>query len=179
MRNCISFLITVLLVGSITSCTTNGASSTGNSEVVLYEADLQVANTETDTVVDTLKQGPFYKQVSSYRNDDNGGYEEYRLTMNLYKEDIPNGQGELCHGTLVLYVKTPDNTEGIEVARRIISQVETAEGDTALLRMSSSEERPQIFDAMLVYNRADYTYSLEMSAPGSLEDLMENRITLQ
>lgn len=177
MRNYILFLVAVMLTGCIVSCTTNGTSSAESAEVVLHEPDLQVA--DMDATVDTLKHGPFYKQVSSYRIDDNGGYEEYRLTMNLYSEEIPDGQGGLCYGTLVLYVKTPDNTEGVEVARRIVSQVETIEGDTVLLHMSSSEERPQTFSATLVYDSKNYTYLLDMSAPGGLEDLIENRITLQ
>ena len=86
MRKYILFLLTVMLAGCIVSCTTNGASSAESAEVVLHEPDLQVA--DTDATVDTLKHGPFYKQVSSYRIDDNGGYEEYRLTMNLYSEEI-------------------------------------------------------------------------------------------
>lgn len=177
MKKYILFLLTVMLAGCIVSCNTNGASSSESAEVVLHEPDLLVA--DADAAVDTLKHGPFYKQVSNYRVDDNGGYEEYRLTMNLYSEEIPDGQGGLCYGTLVLYVKTPDNTEGIEVARRVVSQVETIEGDTVLLRMSSSEERPQTFGATLVYDSKNYTYLLDMSAPGGLEDLIENRITLQ
>lgn len=176
MKRYTSLLLIIILIGNLAACTTKSTSPT-NREVALRESEQQVFDTELQ--IDTLKNGPFYKQVSCFKNDDNGGYEEYRLTMNLYKEDIPNGKNAPCYGTLVLYVKTPDNTEGIEVSRRIIDQVLQLEDNIAQLNMSSSEERPQTFNATIIYNQEDYTYSLQMSAPNSLEDLMENHIRLQ
>lgn len=177
MRHCILLLTIIISISFLTACTAKQASSTSGSEEILRYSDSQSILIESS--LDTLKNGPFNKQVSIFVNDDNGGYEEYRLTMNLYKKDIPDGKDSECHGTLVLYVKTPDNTEGIEVSRRLINQVDQIEENIAELHMSSSEERPQTFKATLTYNPEDYTYSLKMSVPASLEDLMANQLTLQ
>lgn len=176
------YLLIVISICAVcfSACTSSGNKETVSSEVPLYGSDLKKENQQPQTpLTDTIVQGPFNKEVSFQRTDDNGGFEEYRLKMNFYEGNIPHKNGELCYGILSLYIKTPENTEGVEVARRIITNVVSIEAETAQLTMSDNEERPQNFAATITYNPKDYTYKLQMEANPTLEDLIENNITLQ
>lgn len=177
----ILYLILGICAGWLTACSSNGNKTEETTEVPLFASELQKnAPQQSTEVVDSVSQGPFNKVVSFQRPDDNGGYEEYRLKMDLYKGDVPDRNGDLCYGILSLYVKTPENTEGVEVARRVITQVIAIEDASAELVMSGSEENAITFKALVTYHPEDYTYDLQMDAdPAQLEDLMENSITLR
>lgn len=163
---------------ALTACMSNGNKEQASTEIVIRESELAPSE-HSDIAIDTPPSGPFYKLVTFQKMDDNGGYEEYRLTMNLYEPNVPDEQGTLTHGTLALYVKTPENTEGIKVAQRIIDRVKSLDNLSAVLEMASSGEKPTYFDATLTYDSIAHTYQLNMQAPTQLEDLIENKLILQ
>ena len=165
---------------TLMACTPTPPPRQENSEIVIRESDMvetpiQVTNTE----VDSLAQGPFYKYALYRKAGDNGGFEEYSLIMNLYEPNIPDEEGELTHGRLTLRVRTPDNTESVKVAQRTIKRVEKIEGTTATISMYGTGEKPLYFDATISYDTINHTYLLEMKAPSQLEDLMSNTLVLQ
>lgn len=162
------------------SCTSNGKSGSENSEIVIRESDLLAVELDNPpTEVDSLAQGPFYKYALCKRMDDNGGYEEYRLIMNLYEPNIPNENGTMTYGRLSLFVKTPENIEGVRIAQRSIEQVYQVGELSAEIEMSSTGEKPVYFRGYLTYDTIAHTYQLKMDAPSQLEDLMKNVLVLQ
>lgn len=163
---------------AFTACMSNGNKEQASTEIVIRESELN-SYEHSDIVIDTLPNGPFYKLVTFQKTDDNGGYEEYRLAMNLYEPNVPDEQGTLTHGILTLYVKTPENTEGIKVAQRTIDRVKSLDNLNAALEMASSGEKPIYFNATLTYDSIAHTYQLTMEAPTQLEDLIENTLILQ
>lgn len=180
MKKMLSYAVAISF--ALTACMSNGNRQSENSEVVIRESDMVATNqqsTTTTIVADTLAQGPFYKYVTYQKADDNGGYEEYRLIMNLYEPNIPDEDGSLTHGRLSLYVKTPENTEGIKVAQRTIERVTRIEGLTAEIEMSDTGEKPIHFGGVITYDSIAHTYELLMTPPTQLEDLMENTISLE
>lgn len=169
-------ILTLLFV----ACTSNTHTGQGNTEIVIRESDMQEIPAQAfDTKTDTLAQGPFYKYALYRKADDNGGFEEYSLIMNLYEPNIPDDDGELTHGRLTLRVRTPDNTESVKVAQRTIERVEKIEGTTATISMSGIGEKVLYFDATISYDTISHTYQLDMKAPTQLEDLMRNTLVLQ
>lgn len=171
-------LIFFLGVLFMTSCGGRDTSSTEYVEVVEYDTMDVSLSDKVDS--DTLRHGPFLNRVGFLRNDLNGGYEQYELIMDLYEGQVPDGRGNWCYGTLVLYVKSPDSTEGIEVARRIINKVYVVGENEARVLMDNGGENPQSFEATITYNPENFTYQLNMEAdPALVDDLMENRITLE
>ena len=169
-----------ILTLTLAACNLQPHNYESHTEIVIRESDMQVTpapTTEAET--DTLVQGPFYKYALYQKADDNGGFEEYSLIMNLYEPNIPNDEGELTHGRLTLRIRTPDNTESVKVAQRTIERVERIEGTTATINMSGTGEQALYFDATITYDTISHTYLLEMKAPTQLEDLMKNTLVLQ
>lgn len=165
---------------ALTACVSNGNHGNDTTEVVIRESDIQATQPSgTIEVNDTVEATPFHKLVTYQKTDDNGGYEEYRLTMNLYEPNIPDDDGSLTHGRLSLYVKTPENTEGIKVAQRTIERVTQIEGLTAKIEMAGTGEKPIHFSGTITYDSITHTYQLTMAAPPQLEDLMENSLVLE
>lgn len=179
MKKMLSYAVAISF--ALTACMSNGNRQNENSEIVIRESDMatEPQSTTTAIVADTLAQGPFYKYVTYQKADDNGGYEEYRLIMNLYEPNIPDEDGSLTHGRLSLYVKTPENTEGIKVAQRAIERVTQIEGLTAEIEMSGTGEKPIHFGGIITYDSIAHTYELRMTPPAQLEDLMENTMVLE
>ena len=181
MKKILSYAVAISF--ALTACMSNGNQQSGYSEVVIRESDIMTgqhpSTTAIDTDTDTVAQGPFYKFATYQKTDDNGGYEEYRLIMNLYEPNIPDEEGSLTHGRLSLYVKTPENTEGIKVAQRAIERVTQIEGLTAEIEMSGTGEKPIHFSGTITYDSIAHTYELRMTPPAQLEDLMENTMVLE
>ncbi len=179
MKKLLFYAVAISFV--LTACMSNGNQQSENSEVVIRESDMMNQKTSSSTVInnDTPMRGPFYKYVINRKIDENGGYEEYRLIMNLYEPNIPNENGPSTHGRLSLYVKTPENTEGIKIAQRTIERVIQIEGLTAEIEMSGTGERPIHFGGTITYDSIAHTYELRMTPPAQLEDLMENTMTLE
>lgn len=175
----LSFYASIMGV-ALTACVSNGNHGNETTEVVIRESDMQ-ATTPSATIVvsDTVEARPFYKLATYQKPDDNGGYEEYRLVMNLYEATIPDDNGSMTHGRLTLYVKTPENTEGIKVAQRTIERVTRLDEATAEIEMSGTGEKPIHFNGTITYDTVAHTYQLTMAAPALLEDLMENNMTLE
>lgn len=132
---------------------------------------------EWEAMDDSLKNGPFINRVRIWKNDAAGGVELYELKMNLYDDVIADGRGAYCYGILTLSVKSPDGTEPIEVARRIINKVYSIEENEAKILMDNGEERPISFEATITYNPKGHSYSLKMDADSfSMDDLIENTL---
>lgn len=175
----LSFYASIMGV-ALTACVSNGNHGNETTEVVIRESDMQEATPSATIVVsDTVEARPFYKLATYQKPDDNGGYEEYRLVMNLYDSTIPDENGSLTHGRLSLYVKTPENTEGVKVAQRTIERVTQINEVTADIEMSGMGEKPIYFGGTITYDSIAHTYQLTMAAPPQLEDLMENNLILQ
>ena len=173
------------LSATFTFCACGGRQTDGSNvpqEVVLRASDLtaDTVTEEASTSVDTLANGPFNNRVSYLKDDNNGGYENYTLQMNLYEGNIPDGNGSLCYGILTLTVKSPDSLEGVEISRRLITAIHRVEGHEAEVVMSDNAELPNTFSASLRFDEEAHTYELLMKAdPNLVEDLMENRLVMQ
>lgn len=162
------------------SCQSGQQGTEGGSEVVIRESDSAQVHTLPATEADSVANGPFVNNITYLKDDNNGGYERYDLTMNLYEGNIPDGDSGLCYGTLVLYVKSPDSIEGIEIARRIITNVFQTSDTEAKVQMSTCGEMPVTFEAVITHNPEEHTYRLTMTAdPNTVDDLMENTLTLE
>lgn len=167
------FICACLLVG----CNWNRGESVPNTEYLVDTVAYNV-NEEENSIPDN--KGPFINRVSFQKDDLNGGYERYELTMDLYNGNFPDKNGRIGYGTLVLYVKSPDSTEGIEISRRFISKVYSIEENEARILMDNGAEKPLSFEATLTYNPEEVTYQLTMDAdPTLVDDLMENKMVLQ
>ena len=173
-----NYWIFVLLLLAV-SCQNRQQSTDGYSEVVIRESDNVHAGIPAEEE-DSVSNGPFVSSVTYLKDDNNGGYERYDLTINLYEGNVPDGEGGLCYGTLVLYVKSPDSVEGVEIARRIIHSVHQVGENEAKVQMSTCGEAPSVFEAVLTHDPESYTYHLVMlTDSGTVDDLIENDLTLQ
>lgn len=133
---------------------------------------------ENSTLPDSLMNGPFVNRINYIKNDQNGGFEQYELNMNLFEPTIQHTDGSFCYGTLILSVKSPDSSEAFEVSRRIISRVYAVEKNEARLLMTTGTERPYSFEATLTYFPEEDSYQLLMQAdPLILDDMIENQLT--
>lgn len=179
MKRMLFYASTIAIL--LTACMSHGNKESENQEIVIRESEITAEETTPVmvTAIDTMVQGPFYKYVTYQKADDNGGYEEYRLIMNLYEPNIPDEDGSLTHGRLSLYVKTPENTEGVKVAQRAIERVTLIEGLKAEIEMSGIGEKTIYFGGTITYDSIAHTYELLMNPPAQLEDLIENRLKLQ
>lgn len=176
MKNC--WILALLLL--VLSCQNRQQKAGGSSEVVIRESDNVYAGTPVAEETDSVPNGPFVSNVTYLKDDNNGGYERYDLAMNLYEGNIPDGEGGLCYGTLVLYVKSPDSVEGIEIARRIIHSVYQVNESEAKVQMSTQGEAPVVFEAIITHDPEAHTYHLSMQTDsGTVDDLMENNLTLE
>ena len=173
-------ILTLVFALALVACNLQPRTDENRTEIVIRESDMTTTPAQTiETETDSLTQGPFYKYALYRKADDNGGFEEYSLIMNLYEPNIPNDEGKLTHGRLTLRVRTPDNTESVKVAQRTIERVENIEGTTATISMSGIGEKTLYFDATITYDTISHTYLLDMKAPSQLEDLMSNTLVLQ
>lgn len=136
-----------------------------------------VNNNEKSIVPDSLMNGPFVNRINYVKNDQNGGFEQYELNMNLFEPTIQQTDGSFCYGTLILFVKSPDSSEAFEVSRRIISRVYAVEKNEARLLMTGGSDRPHSFEATLTYLSEEDRYQLLMkSDPLILDDMIENQL---
>lgn len=174
------FSVLLIVLSLFVSCRSKSGNYVG-SEVVIRDSSMNMSEVnDVEMLGDTLVDKAFFAKVSYFKNDNNGGFEQYELNMNLYEPDIYDGQESLCYGTLILYVKSPDSTEGIEISRRVITDVRQIENNEARLLMDNGAEIPISFEATLSYDSLAHTYRLVMNTTASqLDDLMENEMILQ
>lgn len=169
----------ILFIGTLSfvSCFYTSENQDHKEEkTVFLNSPFSVTNGDNEsTIPDSLMNGPFVNRINYVKNDQNGGFEQYELNMNLFEPTILHTDGSYCYGTFILYVKSPDSSDAFEVSRRIISQVYAVEKNEARLLMTGGTERPHSFEAILTYFPEEDRYQLLMKAdPLILDDMMEN-----